>query len=94
MPKTSEIEDDDVEIEEAEPLEEDGDDEDEVVEAAPYANKFEVEDADGKVVMRRRPGARLTYDEALNLAAHIVATVGTDIEDFEALVNAAIEEDA
>lgn len=54
-------------------------------------NRFGVEEDDGKIVMTRRPGARLDAGDALNLAAWIVAESGIELADFEEMVRHAIE---
>lgn len=76
-----------------EPLEDEDEDDAEVFDNPNrgFANLFQVEDADGRVVMRRRPGARLSAEEAVNLAAWIVAVTDTDLDDFQTMVAAAVE---
>lgn len=71
------------------------DDEDEVSEeqhdSALLENLFGVMEVDDRIVMRRRPGARLERDAALNLAAWIVAETGVELHEFEDLVRSAVE---
>lgn len=54
-------------------------------------NMFGVDEDGGEIVLAKRPGARLDVDDALNLAAWIVAAAGVDLEDFEELVRSAVE---
>jgi hypothetical protein len=54
-------------------------------------NAFLVDEESGEVVIRRRPNARLTHDQALNLAAWIIAVTESDIADVEELVRRAVE---
>ena len=76
---------------------EDFDEDDDAVSVAPLRrsnlleNLFGVGEDSGRIVMTRRPGGRLDLQDALNLAAWIVAASGAELSDFEELVQSALE---
>lgn len=74
-----------------EALEDDDDDEGSTDSSVLLENVFGVDDVDGRIVLKRRPPARIEQDAALNLAAWIVAATGVDFHDFEELVRSAVE---
>ena len=58
-----------------------------------FANVFGVQEHDDgeHVVLGRRPPGRITKEQALNLAAWIIAVTGTDVHDVEELARLAVE---
>lgn len=54
-------------------------------------NQFGVDEDRGGIVLAKRPGSRLEVEEALNLAAWIVAVSDVDLDDFEEMVRSAVE---